>query len=403
MSTTKDIIIFAGALYDAPLWTNRQHVATQLAQRGWRVLYVEPRLFVWRQLFGAFRGTRGRWQWLRRRWVLWQPQPSLWVTSQLNCIPGSRRWSWIGALNHRSVNRWSVRHHAQALGFRNPVLLFYDTEAAEFLDDFPDSRVIYDCVDDHRVQAGVERSAARVEDEERRIAERAAAIAVTTQPLRERFSKTHKNIHLIPNAADIQAFSKQPVREPDDVVNIPHPRVGTVGALDVYKVDLELLGRVARQHADWHIVLVGPVDYSHTGGAQSVRRLSELPNVHFLGPKSREEVPAYVHAFDVAMIPYRESPYNRASFPLKFWEFLAAGKPVLASGLPSLEPYRHLVTLASSPESFARGIQEALNHGVAGKSASAKATADKEARIAEAQKHSWESRVDALEQLLLAL
>ncbi|MDP3685374.1 MAG: glycosyltransferase, partial [bacterium] len=177
---------------------------------------------------------------------------------------------------------------------------------------------------------------------------------------------------------------------PQDIAHIPHPRIGTVGALDAYKVDIELLEAIAREHPDWHLVLVGPVDYSETGDAENVRKLGQLPNVHFLGPKPREEVPAYVHAFDVAIIPYRESPYNAASFPLKFWEFLATGKPVVASGLPSLEPYRHLVTLVSSPEAFVRGIQDALEHGAE----------SREVRVAESKRHTWESRLNVIEKLV---
>lgn len=389
MKESKDVIIFAGALYDAPLWTNRQHIATRLADRGWRVLYVEPRLFIWRQLFGRFQGTSGRSRWLLRQIAPQRARPNLWVQAQANLIPGSRRVPAIGRLNHILWNAWHVRLHAWELGFRNPVLLIYDTEAAEFLDDFPNARVVYDCVDDHRAQAGVSKNAALVAREESLLASRAHAIAVITQPLFERFSQIHGNVHLVPNAADVDAFLSKPAQEPQDIASIPHPRIGTVGALDAYKVDIDLLETIARKHQDWHFILVGPVDYSETGGAESVQKLGQLPHVYFLGPKPREEVPAYVHAFDVAIIPYRDSPYNRASFPLKFWEFLAAGKTVVASGLSSLEPYRHLVTLASSPDALACGIQDALAHGAEGR----------EARVTEARKHSWESRVNTLEQL----
>ncbi|MDP3685677.1 MAG: hypothetical protein Q8R32_02500, partial [bacterium] len=207
MKGPKDVIIFAGALYDAPLWTNRQHIATRLADRGWRVLYVEPRLFIWRQLFGRFHGTRGRWRWLLRQIAPQRARPNLWVQAQANLIPGSRRMPAIGWLNHVLWNGWHVRLHAWELGFQNPALLIYDTEAAEFLDDFPRSRVVYDCVDDHRAQAGVSRSAALVAREESALASRADAITVTTQPLFKRFSKVHQNVHLVPNAADVAAFS----------------------------------------------------------------------------------------------------------------------------------------------------------------------------------------------------
>ncbi|TSC72436.1 MAG: glycosyl transferase group 1 [Parcubacteria group bacterium Gr01-1014_38] len=398
MNHSKDVIVFAGALYDAPLWTNRQHIATSLAERGWRVLYVEPRLFLLRMLFrypgGRWsktgRSLGGGWHWLLRQVAPQRVRPNLWVQAQANLIPGSRRIPFVGRLNHVLWNAWHVRLHAWELGFREPVLLIYDTEAAEFLDDFPKSRVVYDCVDDHRVQAGIERNSALVEKEESAIAARAAVISVTTSPLLERFSKIHRNVQLVPNAADVEAFSGRPAHEPRDIAAIPHPRIGTVGALDVYKVDVELLQKIASEHPEWHFVLIGPVDYSGTGGAESVRKLGQLSNVHFLGPKPREEVPSYVHAFDVAIIPYRDSPYNRASFPLKFWEFLAAGKPIVASGLPSLEPYRHLVTLTSSADAFARGIQEALERGAEGR----------DARIAESKRHTWDMRVTVLEHLL---
>lgn len=391
--TEKSAIVFAGALYDAPLWTNRQQIATRLAERGWKVLYVEPRLLLFRQLFGHFRGVKGWRRWLLRQIAPWHAQPNLWVQSQANILPGSRRFPFVGWVNHVLWNGWHVRLHAWEVGIRNPVLLIYDTEAAEFLGDFPKARVVYDCVDDHRAQAGVDRNPRLVEREEAAIAKRAAAIAVTTEPLRARFTSLNPNVHLVPNAADVQAFLTKPSGEPADITHIPHPRIGTVGALDTYKVDVQLLHTVAQAHPEWHFVLVGPVDYSETSEGNGVAGLRALPNIHFLGWKPKEEIPGYVHAFDVAIIPYRESPYNRASFPLKFWEFMATGKPVVASGLPSLESYRRLVTLVSSPDTFIRGIRDALARGAE----------EGEARRAEARQHDWAARIGRLEQLLASV
>lgn len=383
----REVIVFAGALYDSPLWTNRQHVATRLAARGWRVLYVEPRMFLltilWRMLTGRVSLRRG----LHGHLVRWHACPNLWVATQTNLLPGSRRVRWIGVFNHRVVNAWAIRWHAERLGFQQPVLLLYDTEAAEFLDDFPTSRVVYDCVDDHRMQAGASRSRRLVEREEKDIAARAAAIAVTTEPLRERFS--HRRVALVPNAADVRAFRSPPFGEPPDIVPIPHPRIGTVGALDAYKVDVALLRTVAETHPTWQLVCVGPVDVVGEGGHE-MEALQAFPNVHFLGLKRREVLPAYVHAFDVAVIPYRESAYNRASFPLKFWEFMASGKAVVASGLPALRPYAHLARLVSGPDEFSRAIDAALSEDP-------RAQAQ---RMDEALAHDWESRVDQIEELL---
>lgn len=390
----QDVIVFAGALYDAPLWTNRQHVATRLAARGWRVLYVEPRLWLFRQLLGAFPGSGGLFRWLLRQVAPTRAAPNLWVQAQANLVPGSRRWPLLGSANHRLWNAWHVRLHAWELGLREPTLLVYDTEAAEFLDDFPLSRVVYDCVDDHRAQAVAHgRDPALVEQEEAAILARAAAVAVTTEPLHERFQRLHPNVHRVPNAADVGAFLSDG-SDPADLADIPHPRIGTVGALDAYKLDVSLLAEVIRAHPEWQFAFVGPVQYAKTQSekrkAKSPDALRDFPNVYFLGSKPRREVPGYVHGFDVAMIPYRESTYNRASFPLKFWEFLAAGKPVVASGLPALAPYASLARLARTPDEFAEAIREALRDPWRGS----------EARVTEARRHDWETRVAAIERLL---
>lgn len=385
------VIVFAGALFDAPLRTNRQQIALRLADCGWRVLYVEPRLFTFRQLLGRFLGKRGRLRWLLRHLVLGHPHPNLWVLAQSNLISGSRRHRWIGRSNHLLFNAWNVRWRVRRLGFRAPVLLLYDPEAAEFLDDFPDARVVYDCVDDHRAQADAHGgNPQRVAAQEAAIARRARAIAVTTASLREYFAALHGNVHLAPNAAEVAAFITVPASEPLDLAAIPHPRIGMVGALDSYKLDIPLLGAVVSRCPAWQFVLVGPVEYAGRRAGATVRSLRSLPNVHVLGLKPAELVPAYVHAFDVAIIPYRESAYNRASFPLKFWEFLAAGKPVVASGLPSLAPYHHLVRRATAPSEFAAAIRDSLDHGGEGV----------EARVAEAKRHDWNSRVDQIERLI---
>lgn len=390
--TTKNVIIFAGALYDAPLWTNRQHIATRLAERGWRVLYVEPRLWLGRMAL-RFHGTQGVLRWVVRATYpfTWRVAPNLWVVAQTNVLPGARRWPWIGTLNHRGWNAGAIRRHARRLRFHDPALLIYDTEAAEFLDDFPRSRVVYDCVDDHRSQAGVKRNQSLVDREEAALVARAATISVTTQPLYQRFSKVHDDVRLVPSAADVEAFLRPSEDEPADLMTIPHPRIGTVGALDAYKLDVPLLAVVAERHPEWNFVLVGPRGYAGVMERAEVDALHALPNIYFLGPKPRAAVPAYVHGFDVTIIPYRANAYNTASFPLKFWEFMASGKPVVVSGLPALEHYRALAPVVTTPDECTAAVQAALHDPTRGQAA----------RVTEAKRHHWTARVEAIERLLV--
>lgn len=386
----RDVIIFAGALFDSKLWTNRQQIATRLAERGHRVIYVEPRQFWLTMLFGKFPGYKGRWRWFLRSRFPWHVQENLWVVSQFNLIPWSREIGWISAFNHL-LNAPCLSFLLFLKKFKNPAILIYDTEAAQYLPYFRNSRVVYDCVDDHRVQAGVNRNPLRVKLEEELIAKEAEAISVTTNILLERFRSLNKNVVLVPNAADINLFKNYLGVEPEDLKNIPHPRIGTVGALDVYKVDFEMLARVATKHQEWHFVLVGPVDFVGLNKEETkVSVLEKLPNVHFLGVKKTTDVPAYVHNFDVAIIPYVKSDYNDASFPLKFWEFMVSGKPIVASNLPTLSNYQYLFSLTRNEEEFERGIVASLQEN----------EINNVARIAEAELHDWSKRVDAIEKLL---
>jgi len=386
----REVIIFAGALFDSALWTNRQQIAVRLAERGWKVIYVEPRLFWLRMLFGNFPGRNGKWRWFWRSHFPWRVKNNLSVISQINIVPWSRENSWVSWLNH-IINKPIVLTHAFLLGFRDPSVLIYDTEAVQYLKDFPYSQVVYDCVDDHGAQAGVDRNSGRVRKEEMLIASRADAISATTQTLYDRFIKINENTSLVSNAADVSKFIGYKGDDPVDIKEIAHPRIGTVGALDDYKIDAKLLMEIAQIKTGWQFVLVGPQDYvtskNNNGG---IGGLKKFKNVHFLGAKKSDEIPSYVNSFDVAIIPYRESKYNNASFPLKFWEFMASGKPVVASGLPELAKYETLITLAKTPSEFIEGIEKGLKDS----------SEEKQLRVAEAKNHDWGARVNVIENLL---
>ena len=118
-----------------------------------------------------------------------------------------------------------------------------------------------------------------------------------------------------------------------DLRALPGPIAGFAGNLTAEKVDFELVEAIARLRPDWSVVLVGPV----AGNARrEVEGLSRIPNVHALGFRAYGELSAYVSAFSVGLIPYRANDYTRNCSPLKVFEYLAAGKAVVASGVPEL-------------------------------------------------------------------
>ncbi|MEX1112819.1 MAG: glycosyltransferase, partial [Candidatus Andersenbacteria bacterium] len=384
-----NVVCFAGAEYLQPTWTNRQHIMHRVAGQH-RVLYVEPRVWVLRYVLKRLTKPSELLQFVKQ--VLWYQQhgENLYVISQWNLIPGSREYRWVAFINH-NLNRWCVLIKAYWLGFREgtQVMWIYDTEAAEYLPAFSNAFIVYDCVDNHAVQAGVSRNPKRVHAEERRIFKHSDLVTVTSKALYKMKKKQHKNIHLVLNAGDVELFSKPASQEAQQeaskkLEHIPHPIIGSVGALDSYKVDFELLKTVAINRPEWQFVFVGaPVVEQST---PALTDLVKLPNVHVTGTIQRKDVPAYVRYFDICAIPYRASAYNEASFPLKFWEFMATGKPLVVSGLPELKEYEDLIGYARSTIEFQQLIEEWLRHETLGEIK----------RKELAREHSWDARAQQL-------
>lgn len=384
------IICFAGAPYDSEPWTNRQQVMSRVSER-YPVLYIEPRVWVGRFVWRNWRQPRQIAAFLRR--LLWweRVHPHLAIKAQWNLIPGSREVKAIAWFNHW-LNRYSVLLTAWWLGLtRQPLCLWlYDTEAAEYLSLFRKAVVFYDCVDDHAAQAGVDRNPRRVAEEESAILARADVVTVTSRRLLADKRHGNPNTHLVLNAGDVTLFahgSTLPIHWP-----LPpgKPVFGMVGALDGYKVDFQLLEQLARRKTEWQFFFLGaPVVEQKI---DSIERLRRLPNVHLLGAVARAEVPAYVARFDVCLIPYRKSRYNASSFPLKFWEFAASGKPIVVSGLPELRQYQPLIGYAQTAVDFERLGMEWLHHPDEGQAE----------RVGLARQHSWEKRVARLLELLQA-
>ncbi|MBI3255872.1 MAG: oligosaccharide flippase family protein [Candidatus Andersenbacteria bacterium] len=387
------IICFAGSAYASLAWTNRQHIMSRVAKR-YPVLYVEPRVWLVRYLWLHWYKPVFLLRFFRRLFWYEKVNGNLYIKAQWNLIPGSREIKVVSALNHY-LNRWHLLLVAWRLGFfRQPQAVWiYDTEAIEYLSAFRKATVLYDCVDDHAAQAGVDRNPSKVFEEEKQIMNRADVVTVTSRHLFNLKKHQHKNLHLVLNAGNVELFLQAPVQTLEakafqELLNIPHPIIGSVGTIDSYKLDWNLVEQVARQRPQWHFVFIGAPLMGKS--RKDVRRLKKMANIHFLGSIRQEDVPAYVRYFNAFVIPYKASKYNEASFPLKFWEFMATGKPIVISGVPELKVYKPLIHYVKNSKDMMAAIAMSLQDP--------KADADK--RIEEARHHTWEKRTAQLLRLL---
>jgi glycosyltransferase involved in cell wall biosynthesis len=169
---------------------------------------------------------------------------------------------------------------------------------------------------------------------------------------------------------------------------LPEPRIVFTGAIAAAKVDLQLLAELAERQPDWSIVLVGPVGLGDP--ETDVSSLSQLKNVHLLGPRRYEELPSVLRGAQAAIIPYRRNQLTASVFPMKVYEYLAAGLPVVATALESLQGVAGISFGADAGE-----VAERLRTALVEDGPHAQAS---RARLADG--HSWNSRLAEIAQLI---
>jgi glycosyltransferase involved in cell wall biosynthesis len=353
------------------------------AARGHNVLFVETGDFLGRHVARLLRGP-GRAS-LARRILTGEPvAPLITVRKALNILPWGQRFSICSRINGR-VSRLVVRRAARSLP--GPcVTWLYDPRSTWAIGRVGDEFGVYDCVDDYAEQASGHRNRALVAAADRRAAAEARLVFTTTTSLHRRHSSTNSKTFLIGNAADFAHFAAAVDRSiaPEHLANLARPVLGFAGNITSRKVDLALLRALADNDGARTVLLAGPAEPSLE---QELEVLARRPNVTWTGPVPYDELPAVVSVFDIGLIPYADNAYTRNVFPLKLFEYLAAGKPVVATGLPELAGLGSDVRLARDLEEVEEAVAQALEQG---------SRSDVERRQALAARNTWEARAERL-------
>lgn len=359
-------------------WTEKQQHSVQLARRGHRVLYVDPderddrlpvpaglrALAPSRTLYGVER-----------------PAPSLFVFSYVHAP--LLRWR---------VNAWrrprTTRAVAARLGFRRPVVLTLTPHVLPLVHALEPSAVFYYAVDEMSAFGAMseeQRRRTRLR-EEALLRETRAAFAVSPR-LVARFREIQPRTHLLENGVDPDHFSpeRRPAPAPPPALaRLPRPRLGLVGQIDD-RVDTALLVALARARRDASVVLVGRVK-----PGTDVSMLAAEPNIHLAGYHDYDALPGVLHALDVCLLPYRATPLTQACNPSKLLEYVAAGRPVVATPLEGLGASRAVIEVADGPAAFVAAVARALADPEVGRAR----------RLALAAAHRWERRTEQLERAM---
>jgi glycosyltransferase involved in cell wall biosynthesis len=215
-----------------------------------------------------------------------------------------------------------------------PLLWAYVPQAEDLIEVLDPDVVVYHCVDDVAAQKGVDAESFRAA--ERRFAGRATLVLASAPALAQRMETLSGHVLYAPNVADTDLFATALEPGPVDpaLAALPRPRLVFQGAVVATKLDTGLIAELAARRPEWSVVLVGPRGAGDPGGDLSP--LDAAANVHLLGPRAEAELPGLLRGADAGLIPYAVNDLTRSVFPMKVYEYLAAGLPVLSTPLPAL-------------------------------------------------------------------
>ncbi len=357
----------------------------QLSRRGYKVLYIEslglrqPQLKssdlsrIWKRLLKFFKGAR-------------KINDSLYVYSPL--VFPFHRFKWVRAFNSFWL-KFTLKRLQKKYALKQPWAWTYNPMILDLARELGYSKLIYHSVDDLSASPGVD-SKSIIEHEDK-LLKACDVVFCTSRKIEERCRKVAgSRVHFFGNVVDYEHFSKArgDLPEPEDLKSIKHPRIGFVGALSSYKVDVENISKVAKRNPEWQWVLIGKIGEGQPDA--DLESLRAYPNIHFLGPKDYQLLPQYLKHFDVTSIPTPLNDYTQSMFPMKFFEYMAAGKPIVARDIHSLAEYRDVFYPYSTGEQLEGQLMSALDRGVP----------DASMADALARENTWEKRLEKMLKLI---
>jgi glycosyltransferase involved in cell wall biosynthesis len=341
MHSPRDVLCFSQLRWDFVY--QRPHHLMVRAARDRRVWYVEEPV---QEADGP-------------RLVIEERGPTL--TTVRPVVPGH----WSGPEIDEAVSTM-LEQLAGTVGIERPIAWYYTPMALQWSQWLRPAVTVYDCMDE---LSAFRFAPPRLAELEAELFDKADLVFTGGASLYQAKRTRHPDVHAFPSAVDSHHFRAARVRQDDpvDQAGLPAPRIGWFGVIDE-RMDLDLLAGIADRRPTWSFVLIGPTVKIDPG------TIPVRPNIHLLGPRAYEDLPAYIAGWDVAMMPFARNEATRFISPTKTLEYLAAGKPVVSTSIHDVvDPFEPLglVRIADTAEGFVAAIEAARGDDPTAFSASA--------------------------------
>lgn len=356
----KDIVLLSTADWDNPFWTNKQHVAVELSRLGYKVFYIDSLglrapSFNKKDMSRVFKRVSKLFAAPKKK------RDNLWVWSPVT-LPWNK-YKIIRTFNKLYL-KGMINFWTRYLKFKDKVMWTYNPLTKRLVDVRDYNTLIYHCVDEIKAQPGM--PVTILEEAESELIKDADIVFVTSPNLYESRKKINSNTYYHSNVADFNHFNRSLTEDfprPKDIKDIQGPILGFIGAISSYKVNFKLLSYIATSRPDYQIVLIGLVGEGDP--ETDISLLKNHKNIHLIGPKSYNELPVYLKYFDVALLPNMINSYTDSMFPMKFFEYLAAGKNVVSVNLKAIQDFKEYVSISLTNDDFIADVDNILlGHGI---------------------------------------
>lgn len=387
--TGRDIVITGQQPWDTEIGSNCKNIAAEMARHN-RVLYVNSPLDSKSILLGRrdpkitkrLEVVQGKTIGLEQiTGNLWSFYPEITVHS-VNWLRYAPLFDYLNKINNRNFSQ-SIKRTIKELGFKD-IILFNDGDIFKsfYLKEFlqPEVSIYYSrdyfIASDYWKKHGV-----RLEPQ---LIAKSDVCTANSVFLADYCKKYNPNSFYVGQGCELELFtrSRKDLQPRAEMQHLPRPVIGYAGALESSRLDLEIIETIAVNRPEWSIVLAGPED-----DIFKTSRLHSISNIHFLGRKKPQELPAYIEAFDVCLNPQLINELTVGNYPRKIDEYLAMGKPVIASRTPAMEIFNGIVYLSDSKENYVGLIEQALKENTEEAA---------EERENFARSHTWENSVNEI-------
>jgi glycosyltransferase involved in cell wall biosynthesis len=380
MISNQNVIVFSSDDWASGLKSSKYHVAVGLSKAN-KVLFVNS--IGLRNPSASHKDLKRIWQKLVSFLKGWERiDDNLFVYTPI-VIPFHR--SRLMRRINQLILVCSLRLVQAFLKLRQPVLLVFSPNFHEVIGHLGERGSVYYCIDELKGYREVD--TAMMENMERDLLAKADCVVGCSRELVEKKRSLNPHVYYMPHGVDWTLFRRtlDGTQEiPADIARVPKPIIGFYGFISEDWIDFDLLNEMAAQHPEWSIVLIGRTKLD-------LATALKHHNIHFLGVRPFDLLPEYNRAFDVATIPFVINELTESSNPLKLFEYLASGLPVVSVNIPEVARYSESVKVAHDHREFIRMTEQALTDN---------RREDKYRRSDLVRNETWQNRLEVLSDII---